>query len=161
MVIIPLLSSPDPSWFQFLAFNLNWKLCLKSPLLSCTCFPGGLGSGIPSRAWHKWLDHSSRNPLLHFSRHWTWNSALVQATSWTKSLKVNWEITIAAVNPGVKRLTTVYPAFVLLWMTTVNSPRTSSHTEPWPKSCWISPAPSPFFPLSGVEFGCHRAARIL
>lgn len=29
---------------------------------------------------------------------------LVKAASWTKPLEVNWEITIAAVNPNVRRL---------------------------------------------------------
>lgn len=34
----------------------------QSPLLSCTCFPDGLGSGIQSRAWHK----LARAPGSHF-----------------------------------------------------------------------------------------------
>lgn len=151
--IIPCVSSAYPSWFLISKINLNWNPCLKSSFSPCTSFLSSLGEGIPSRARHS-RTTALGSPTCPFPRRWPdRSSAFVQAknwlTSWTEHLEVNWEITIAAINPSVKRLTTVYPAFILLWLTTVNSTNTSNDTQPQPSSRLIAPTLSIFFAPSG------------
>lgn len=80
--------------------------------------------------------------------------ALVQdkscLSSWTEQLEVSREITAAAINPSVKRLTTVYPPFILLWLTTVNATNTFNNTWSGCTSSSVFPTPSKLFAPPGA-----------
>lgn len=80
--------------------------------------------------------YCSRSSSLHQHLHLPQapgSLTLVQAksclASWSERLEVNREITAAAINPSVKRLTTVYSSFILLWLTAVNATNTSNDTQ--------------------------------
>lgn len=165
-VIIPFVSSSYPSWFI--------TSIIKSKLEAMPSNHPSYPALASSVAWAKeyQVEHGTSDQttalethICTFPRDWTYSLALVQAkswlTSWTKHLEVNWEITIAAINPSVKRWATIYPAFIFLWLTPVNSTNTSMDTKARPNSSLIA-APSPYSLLRlERSLGRHSAARIL